>query len=110
MLNTITKIKERHPGHWFEKGSMAFFNTKFPPRSVYAVPGGAFFITSEYSKGVYISTGWIPDGPVGYSVRFISDHTGAIDTVSIFQQYETLEDARAAAKQFRDTYLKEMES
>ena len=110
MLNTIEKIKRRHQGHWFDKGSMAFFNTKFPNHAVYPVPGGAFFITSEYSKGVYISTGWIPDGPVAWTVRFISDHTGNDETISLFQEYETLADARAAAKLYRDTYLREMES
>ena len=101
MLNTITAIKRRHEGHWFEPGSLRFFNSKFPRRAVYPVPDGAFFISSEYSKGVYISTGWIPDGPVRYSVRFISDADGSIDTVSEFQEYETLEEAREAARAFQ---------
>ena len=60
----------------------------------------AFFI-SEFSKGVYISTGWIPDGPVMYSVRFISDADGTISTVSEFQEYETLQQARDAARAFQ---------
>ena len=104
MLNTISAIKNRHQGHWFEPGSLRFFNSKFPRRAVDPVPDGAFFISSEYSKGVYISSGWIPDGPVMYSVRFISDDDGTIDTVSEFQEFETLEDARAAAKAFQKAY------
>ena len=101
MLNTITAIKRRHEGHWFEPGSLRFFNSKFPRRAVYPVPDGAFFISSEFSKGVYISTGWIPDGPVMYSVRFISDADGTISTVSEFQEYETLQQARDAARALR---------
>ena len=69
------------------------------------MPDGAFFISSEFSKGVYISTGWIPDGPVRYSVRFISDKDGSIDTVSEFQEFETLQETRDAARAFRNAYL-----
>ena len=104
MLNTITAIKNRHQGHWFEPGALRWFNTKFPRRAVYPVPDGAFFISSEYGKGVYVSTGWVPDGPVRWSVRFISDEDGSIDTVSEFMEYETLEEARAAASTFQKAY------
>ena len=104
MLNTITAIKDRHQGHWFEPGSLRFFNSRFPRRAVYPVADGAFFISSEFSKGVYISTGWIPDGPVLYSVRFISDQDGSINTVSEFQEYGTLSEAREAAKAFQKAY------
>ena len=65
MLNNITAIKARHQGKWFDPGALAWFNSTFPARTVYPVPDGAYFISREYSKGVYISTGWIPDGPVG---------------------------------------------
>ena len=104
MLNTITAIKKRHTGRWFSPSSLEFFNSKFPRRAVYPVPNGAFFITSEYSRGVYISTGWIPDGPVRWSVRFCSDEDGSIQTASEFQEYETLEEAREAARAFRNAY------
>lgn len=104
MLNTITAIKRRHQGHWFEPGALRFFNSTFPRRGVYPVPDGAFFISSEYSKGVYISTGWIPDGPRRWSVRFCSDADGSISTASEFQEYETLADARAAARAFQRAY------
>ena len=104
MLNTITAIKNRHQGHCFEPGALRFFNSKFPRRAVYPVSDGAFFISSEFSKGVYISTGWIPDGPVRWSVRFISDQDGSIDTVSEFQEFETLAEARDAAKALQKAY------
>ena len=104
MLNTITAIKNRHEGHWFEPGSMRFFNTKIPRRAVYPVPGGAFFISSEYSRGVYISTGWVPDGPVKFSVRFCSEESGNIETASEFMEFETLADARDAARSFQRAY------
>ena len=104
MLNTITAIKNRHQGHWFEPGALRFFNSKFPRRAVYPVSDGAFFISSEYSKGVYISTGWIPDGPVRWTVRFCSDENGNIATVSEFQEFETLAEAREAARAFRNAY------
>lgn len=101
----MTAIKNRHQGHWFEPGSLRFFNTKFPRRAVYPVPDGAFFISSSFSKGVYISSGWVPDGPVLYTVRFISDKDGSIETVSEFQEFETLQEARDAARAFRNAYL-----
>ena len=104
MLNNMTAIRKRHQGHWFDPGALRWFNTTFPRRNVYPVPGGAFFISSEYSKGVYISTGWIPDGPVRWTVRFCSDENGSIATVSEFQEFETLEEAREAAKAFRNAY------
>ena len=104
MLNTITAIKRRHEGHWFEPGALRFFNSRFPRRAVYPVADGAFFISSEFSKGVHISTGWIPDGPVLYSVRFCSDQDGSINTASEFQEYETLSEARGAAKAFQKAY------
>ena len=104
MLNNMTAIRKRHQGHWFEPGALRFFNSKFPRRAVYPVPDGAFFISSEYNKGVYISTGWIPDGPVRWSVRFISDDDGSISTVSEFMEFETLQEARDAAKAFQKAY------
>ena len=104
MLNNMTAIRKRHQGAWFDPGALRFFNSKFPRRNVYPVPGGAFFISSEYSKGVYISTGWIPDGPVRWTVRFCNDENGSISNASKFHEYETLKEAREAAKAFRNAY------
>ena len=50
MLNNMTAIKKRHQGHWFDPGSLRFFNSKFPRRGVYPVPGGAFFISLNTAK------------------------------------------------------------
>ena len=107
MLNNITAIKARHQGKWFDPGALAWFNSTFPARTVYPVPDGAYFISREYSKGVYISTGWIPDGPVRWTVRFCSDEDGSIATVSEFQEYGTLKEAKAAAKAFQKAHRNE---
>jgi hypothetical protein len=37
-------------------------------------------------------------------VRFISNEDGTINTVSEFQEYETLSEARAAAKAYQKAY------
>jgi len=99
IFSNITQIKRANKAsgyYWFDPGALAFFNSKFPPRCVYPVKDGAFFISSEYSKGVYISSGWIPDGPVLWTLRF-ADAKGEISTVGDFQQYESLEEAKEAA-------------
>ena len=98
-FNNITQIKRANKAtgqQWFDPGALQFFDSKFPPRCVFPVKDGAFFISSEYSKGVYISTGWVPDGPVLWTLRF-ADAEGKISTVGEFQQYESLEEAKTAA-------------
>ena len=97
--NNLTQIKRANKAagsYWFSPDTLRFFNSKFPARCVYPVRDGAFFISSEYSKGVYISTGWIPDGPLRWTLRF-ADDKGGISTVGEFQQYESLEEAKTAA-------------
>ena len=104
--NNITQIKRANKAagqHWFDPGALQFFNSKFPPRCCYPVSDGAFFISSEYSKGVYISTGWVPDGPVLWTLRF-ADAEGEISTVGDFQQYESLEEAKTAARMAQQEY------
>jgi len=67
-------------GHWFEKSTMRFFNTRIESRLI----AGHRFITSE--KG--------PDEVRRYTVREALPD-GSIDTVGEFQQYETLREAKA---------------
>lgn len=67
--------------HWFDSGTMLFFNCRIETK----LADGRYFISSE--------TG--PDEIRRYTIREV-EPDGAIDTVGEFQQYETLEDARAA--------------
>ena len=95
-IGQIKRANKAAGGYWFAPDTLRFFNSTFPPRCVFPVKDGAFFISSEYSKGVYISTGWIPDGPVLYTLRF-ADDKGGIMTVGDFLQYESLQEAKEAA-------------
>ena len=104
--NNITQIKRANKAagsYWFSPETLKWFNSKFPAKCVYPVRDGAFFISSEYSKGVYISTGWIPDGPTRWTLRF-ADAEGGISTVGEFQQYESLEEAKTAAKRAQQSH------
>lgn len=72
MLHTMTAIRRanRDAGnHWFDSGTMRFFNTRVG-KTCYPCKGGAFFVSSE--KGSF--------GYRAYSVRFCSDD-GEIDTI-----------------------------
>lgn len=76
----------RATGHYFfEEGTMRFFRSKIVSRQPIA---GRFFITSEQFDA---------DAPRLYTVRRANDD-GSIDTIGEFQQYETYQEARAAAR------------
>jgi hypothetical protein len=80
--------RNRPEGHWFDKGSMAFFGTKLPESAYELSCGGIYFVTRETN----------PSGESRYSVRR-QKHNGDIDTVGEFHKYKTAAAARAAIKQ-----------
>lgn len=90
-LFTIDQAKRANHsvgGHWFSPDTLRFFGSRLP-RSVYPVPDGCIFVTSEYTGFSRTSR--------AYSVRFCSD-TGQVDTVGEFNAYPTRQQAHTAAK------------
>ncbi len=75
-------------GHWFERGSMRFFDTRIESKLMTRGSSGRqVFITSDQYHGSQGSE------PRKYTIReALTD--GSIDTVGEFQQYLTLEDAK----------------
>lgn len=89
---TISDIKEANKAigqYFFEPATMRFFSSKLASRTVY---GGRYFLTSEQFVG---SDGYA--APRKYTIRACYD--GKIDTVGDFQQYQTIEEARAAVRE-----------
>jgi hypothetical protein len=81
--HTITAIRKANKdagGCWFGPGEMRFFNTRIAS----PVLGGRYFVTSEKCHD---------DDPRRFTVRMAEDD-GNIRTVSDFQQFETLTQAR----------------
>lgn len=69
-------------GHWFDRGSMKFFNTKLP-RVAYDTTAGTLFLTSEVN----------PSGVKAWTVRRYIN--GEIKTIGDFHRYSTAAAARA---------------
>ncbi|AGY48791.1 hypothetical protein Staley_108 [Bacillus phage Staley] len=90
---SINEMKELNP-NWFEEGAMNFFNTviETQPNKV------NIFITSDRME---------LDMPKLYTLRWFNSETNQVETLSEFQEYKTLDDA----KQFRKTFtsIKEIE-
>lgn len=81
--NTITDIRNANKAlghHWFEPGTMRSFQSRIAS----GVLGGRYFVTSEKNGCSH---------PRLFTVRRANDD-GSIDTVSDFQQFETLTAAR----------------
>jgi hypothetical protein len=81
--HTITAIRKANKDagqHWFDPGAMRFFHSRIAS----PVLGGRYFVTSEKCHD---------DDARRYTVRMAEDD-GSIETVSDFQQFETLTQAR----------------
>lgn len=76
----VRAANEATGGHWFERGTMRFFNTRICSRLI----AGKRFITSE--RG--------PDERTRYTIREARPD-GSIDTIGEFQQFGTLAAAKA---------------
>lgn len=86
----IERINERHGGHWFEAGSMRFFNSRVAEVGYKATSGRrVYFVSSERFDA---ST------PRRYSVRVMDLETGDVSTVGVFQQYASRGTADRAAR------------
>lgn len=85
----VQTIRARHKGHWFNIGTMRFFNTRLCESACYSGPGGVYFVTSEsYGRG-YVRR---------YSVRCYDERSDTIQTVGAFQAYRSRGTAARAAE------------
>lgn len=92
-FNTIQDIARASlaaGSHWFDKGSMKFFNCRLMPDIFHAADGRILFVTSE-------DNGY--DGRK-FSVRAFDPKNADIDTIGDFNSYETKASALKAAKEF----------
>jgi hypothetical protein len=87
-LDQIVRANYAQGGHWFDKGTKAWFGSRIS-RTIYPVADGAYFVTSEY-------TGFNSDGRA-YSVRFAAAD-GSISTVGEFLAYRNRDAAHRAAR------------
>lgn len=76
---SINDIKSQHKGHWFDKETMRFFNTKVVS-NVYPSIGKVFFVSSEKFDN---------KSPRLYTVRSFDLSDGSVNTVGDFQEFPT---------------------
>ena len=89
--DTISEIRQANEDaglHFFEPATMRFFNSKIASRAVF---GRHVFVTSEQ----FVGSDHVAQ-PRRYTLR--SCYDGKVNTVGDFQQYRTIEEAKAAAK------------
>lgn len=99
MFKSIEEIQQANKDagyHWFDAGSMAFFDSIVYPTLVQH-PQGAYFISSEKQDDRY---------PRFYTVRF-ARFTGEANTVGPFQGFTTEADARQHALDHKDNWIRE---
>lgn len=87
-IDDVKRCAEHCGSHWFEPGTMRFFNSRLFDRIYRDGRGGAYFVTSE--KG--------PNGIRGYSVRHYSPEKCQINTIGKFQKYSSGAAAKAVAE------------
>jgi len=83
-FKSMTDIRHSHPGNWFDKGTMQWFNSRIESKVIY----GRFFISSEQ---------YDDETPRLYTIRYATDQ-GDIETLGEFQDYKTPAAARTALK------------
>ena len=86
------EIRKVAKGHFFDKDSMRFFDSRVCVEA-FDGPAGVFFVTSERFRGF-----GCPDGPRLYTVRRFDRKTGAVTTPGTFQAFKTRTAAGIAAK------------
>ncbi len=88
MKSRISKVdlKSLSTGHFFDKASMRFFNSKLETDGV-LIDNKAYFITSERYDKSY---------PKKFTIRELDINTGKIEGSSSFQEFESLKSAEKA--------------
>ena len=100
MFNSIDQIKSKNQAighHWFESGSMRFFNSRIGQTVYY----GHFFVSSEQFHGSNGVT-----YPREFSIRYAKS-TGEVNTVGEYHGYKTRYQAIAAIKRNHEKWIKE---
>lgn len=89
-INMIKMFARENGSHFFDPQAMRFFSSRVSSKTF--GKDGSLFITSEQFEPLY-------GEPLDrkYTVRRISE-TGSIDSVSEFQEFETLAQAQAFAR------------
>ena len=94
-MKTLSDIKaaaEKHGSHWFDRDTMAFFNTRLQSKAYPMDNGDILFVTSERVDA---------DHPRRYSIRrayFDGEGRFQIRTIGDFQEYATADKAHRAAE------------
>lgn len=89
MTITEMKVANRNVGHyWFDKDTMKFWNSKVVS-SLYEAHEAVYFVSSERQRETW---------PAMFTVRKFNKVTSHVETVGRFQQYESIDKARSAAK------------
>ena len=91
MRDIIARYNPGEGRHFFDKGSMRFFDSKLHGPGYEAADGSIYFVTSEQFHG---SGGY--SAPRKYSVRVLKDQR--IDKAGEFQKFDSESVARAFAK------------
>jgi len=89
---TTEEIKKAAKGHFFDKDSMRFFDSRVC-LDAFDGPGGCFFVTSERFHG---SHGY--KGKRLYTIRSFNRKTREVTTTGTFQGYYSRNGALAAAR------------
>ncbi len=87
---TVIQAHYQGHGHWFDAGTMRFFNSAIEPVAYRTDDGTkAYFVSSEQYDF---------ESPRRYSVRVYDFETHDIDTVGEFQQFATKDEATTIAQ------------
>lgn len=87
----IEEIKGLHKGYFFSKSAVNFFKSRVAKQGYQnEITGDVYFTTSEQC----------PNSERKYTVRKLVAATGSVNTVGEFQDFDTLQDATGAAKDY----------
>ena len=92
----LSRINESKGQYFFSESTMHFFRSRISAIAYKKRKNGikAFFITSEKHVCHFSGT----NEPRKYTLRVMNLKTGCVDTVSDFQEYRTIGQARTALK------------
>ncbi len=91
-MENIRRIhRQKMDGHFFDKDTMRFFNSRIL-ETVYQGPGGVFFVTSERFVGSTYT------GPRLYTVRKFNPETGDIGTHGEYNKITKYQAIKAATE------------
>jgi hypothetical protein len=108
MIYTVQELKsvlEKRGSHFFSASAMRGFDSYVSGR-LYPTCLGAYFVTSERDRGVWISSGWIGpawNGERRYTVRFCN-YNGTLSHPDNWEDYHGNYRSRTNAHLWAKTY------